>query len=492
MTNDMAVLREYTQRNSEGAFAALVTRHVNLVYSVALRQVRDPHLAEEITQAVFVILARKAKSLNAKTILAGWLCRTTRYASANALTIQRRRQHREQEAYMQSTLNESKSDTWTQIAPLLDTALAHLGETDHNAIVLRFFEGKSMKEVGAALGANEEAAKKRVNRAVEKLQKFFLKRGVTSTTATLVGAISANSIQAAPVMLAKATTTVALTKGTAASTSTLTLIKGTLKFMAWAKMKTSIIVGVGALLAVGTTTVTVKKIEAYHAYRDSWRVVNINSAIVDQTPPQVRILPTKFRKGENNLAENNSGTKWVGINMPISVIAWVAYEWSPARVVFVTPPQQDKYDFLTTLPQGAYAALQRELKNTLGFVGQRETREVDVLVLKVRNPGASGLKPPIAGSENDWSSPGHYICDDRALSSDSPPYLGLTRFLEQAFDTPVIDQTGLTQHFSIDLKWQPQPTRAAALKAVAPAGDVLDHCWRVSNLCPVASKSKCW
>ncbi|HEY1718822.1 MAG TPA: sigma factor [Verrucomicrobiae bacterium] len=99
MTDDMALLREYARRNSEEAFAALVSRHVNLVYSVALRQVRDPHLAEEITQAVFIILARKAESLNAKTVLSGWLCRTARYASANALTIQRRRQHREQEAY---------------------------------------------------------------------------------------------------------------------------------------------------------------------------------------------------------------------------------------------------------------------------------------------------------------------------------------------------------------------------------------------------------
>src|ERR1700735_2135241 len=102
MTDDVALLREYTQSHSEEAFAALVSRHIHLVYSVALRQVRDPHLAEEITQAVFVILARKAGSLCSKTILAGWLCRTARYASANALTIQRRRQLREQEAYMQS------------------------------------------------------------------------------------------------------------------------------------------------------------------------------------------------------------------------------------------------------------------------------------------------------------------------------------------------------------------------------------------------------
>jgi RNA polymerase sigma factor (sigma-70 family) len=207
MTDDMTLLREYAQRNSEEAFATLVSRHVNLVYSVALRQVRDTHLAEESTQAVFIILARKAKSLGDNTILSGWLCRTARYASANALTIQRRRQHREQEAHMQSVLNESESDAWTQIAPLLDRALAQLGETDHNAIVLRFFEGRNFNEVGAALGASEDAAKKRVARAVEKLRKFFTKRGVTFSAAVIASAVSANSVQAAPVGLAQKTIT---------------------------------------------------------------------------------------------------------------------------------------------------------------------------------------------------------------------------------------------------------------------------------------------
>src|ERR1039457_5328562 len=132
ITDDMALLREYARRNSEEAFTMLVSRHINLVYSVALRQVRDPHLAEDITQAVFIILARKADSLGSKTILPGWLCRTARYASANALTIQRRRQRREQEAHMQSMLNEpTTGDTWTQIAPLLDTAMEKLGPKDH-------------------------------------------------------------------------------------------------------------------------------------------------------------------------------------------------------------------------------------------------------------------------------------------------------------------------------------------------------------------------
>jgi RNA polymerase sigma factor (sigma-70 family) len=208
MNDDLALLREYARNNSEKAFAALVSRHINLVYSVALRQVRDPHLAEEITQAVFIILARKADSLGDKTILSGWLCRTARYASANALTIQRRRQNREQEAFMQSQLDdvshpsEVTTETWHQIAPLLDGAMEKLGHKDHNALVLRFFENKTFAEVGATLGASEDAAKMRVNRALEKLRKFFTKRGVSSTTAIIAGTISANSIQAAPITLA--------------------------------------------------------------------------------------------------------------------------------------------------------------------------------------------------------------------------------------------------------------------------------------------------
>ncbi|MGA9449718.1 MAG: sigma-70 family RNA polymerase sigma factor, partial [Verrucomicrobiia bacterium] len=273
--DDLTLLREYARHNSEEAFAALVSRHVNLVFSVALRQVRDPHLAEEITQAVFIILARKADSLGNKTILPGWLCRTARYASANALTIQRRRQHREQEAFMQSQLDqpdlsrrsETEADeTWNQISPLLDGALEQLGQKDHDALVLRYFENKNFAEVGTALGASEDAAKMRVNRALEKLRKFFTKRGVSSTTAIIAGTISTNSVQAAPVALAKSVTAVAIAKGAAASVSTLTLIKGALNLMAWAKAKTAIVMGAGVLVVAGVTTVAIDKIQEPKTY----------------------------------------------------------------------------------------------------------------------------------------------------------------------------------------------------------------------------------
>jgi RNA polymerase sigma factor (sigma-70 family) len=261
MNDDLTLLQEYARLNSEEAFAALVSRHVNLVYSVALRQVRDPHLAEEITQAVFIILARKASSLGPKTILSGWLCRTARYASANALTIQRRRQRREQEAYMQSQFDqpqaglsrrsEAEAETWPHIAPLLETAMEKLGQKDHDALVLRFFEGRNFREIGAALGASEDAAKMRVNRALDKLRKFFTKRGVSSTTAIIAGAISANSIQAAPVALAKTVMAVVITKGAAASASSLLLASKTLKMLTVMKFKAMAIAGATILLATG-------------------------------------------------------------------------------------------------------------------------------------------------------------------------------------------------------------------------------------------------
>jgi RNA polymerase sigma factor (sigma-70 family) len=258
MSDDITLLREYAQYNSEEAFAALVSRYVNLVYSVALRDVQDPYLAEEITQAVFIILARKAESFDSKVVLSGWLCRTARYAGANALTIERRRQTREQEAYMQSVFNKPESDAWTQIAPLLGGAMEQLGKKDYDAVVLRFFEGKSFQEIGIVLGASENAAKKRVGYALEKLRKFFFKHGIASTTATIAVALSTNSVHAAPVTLAKVATTVALAKGATASASTITLIKGALKVMAWTNVKTTIGASMAVVLAAGTTALVVQ------------------------------------------------------------------------------------------------------------------------------------------------------------------------------------------------------------------------------------------
>src|SRR5215475_782521 len=145
---DIDLLRDYTRRNSEQAFAELVRRHIDLVYSAALRHVTIPAHAEEIAQAVFVILARKADRLRPNTILDAWLYQTTRLTALSFLRGERRRQFREQEAYLQSSLHEpDNTSTWNQLAPLLDEAMAQLGKTDREALVLRFFKEKTLGEV---------------------------------------------------------------------------------------------------------------------------------------------------------------------------------------------------------------------------------------------------------------------------------------------------------------------------------------------------------
>jgi RNA polymerase sigma factor (sigma-70 family) len=251
---DMELLRQYADRNSDEAFAALVARHVNLVYAAALRKTGNADAAGEITQAVFIILAQKAGRLSQRTILSGWLYQTTRLTAANFLRTEIRRVRREQEAYMQSLVNETEPELWPQMAPLLEDAMGRLGEMDRNAIALRFFEGKSFQEVGAAFGASENAAKKRVAHALEKLHRYFSKHGVSSTTDALAGAISANSAPAAPVGLAT-TITATVIKGPAVAASTLALVKGTLKVMTWIKLKIALGVAAAALLAGGAMTV---------------------------------------------------------------------------------------------------------------------------------------------------------------------------------------------------------------------------------------------
>jgi RNA polymerase sigma factor (sigma-70 family) len=234
-----------------------------LVYSAALRQASNPSHAEEITQAVFILLARKAKSLSPKTVLSGWLYHAARLTTANLIKREIRRQRREQEMYMQ-TLTEPDVSLWEQVSPLLDEAMGRLGEKDRNAIVLRFFENRTPQEVAAALKLNETTARKRVSRALEKLRTLFAKRGVILTAAIIAGTISGNSVQAAPAALANSATAIAIAKGVAVSTSTLTLVKGALKIMAWSKAKTAVVATIAVILTAGTTTLVIKAIHAPH------------------------------------------------------------------------------------------------------------------------------------------------------------------------------------------------------------------------------------
>ncbi|HLP76737.1 MAG TPA: sigma-70 family RNA polymerase sigma factor, partial [Candidatus Paceibacterota bacterium] len=248
---DWQLINDFVTRGSELAFRQLVNRHLALVHSAALRQVRDTQLAQEVTQAVFILLARKAGGFSKATVLPGWLFRTTRFVATRALRSEIRRQRREQEAVQMQQIS-SSDENWRVIAPLLDEAMARLGEKDRAAMILRFFDEKPFGEVGAALGISEEAARKRVARSLETLRTFFSQRGVVVPAVVIGGLLSANAAKAASPELARTIASVTLSKTGAATATHTVLVRETLN--AW-RMTKLVWFGIGCVLFVAALLV---------------------------------------------------------------------------------------------------------------------------------------------------------------------------------------------------------------------------------------------
>ena len=244
--NDHALLREYADAGSQTAFGQLVERHVALVYSAARRRLGDAHLAEDATQQVFLRLARKARDLPPSVIVSGWLYRTGGLVASEIARHEQRRRERETRAAQ--AMNDTATDaTWREIEPLLEEAMDHLGNTDRDAVILRYFENKSLREVGTALGVTDDAAQKRLSRALEKLRAFLARRGKTVAGGALAGAITTGAIQAAPAGLAQSVATFVFSSAAvAATTSTL----GSLMTLVSAKTIVTGAVALGAATAL--------------------------------------------------------------------------------------------------------------------------------------------------------------------------------------------------------------------------------------------------
>jgi RNA polymerase sigma factor (sigma-70 family) len=248
--SDAQLLRAYAERRSDAAFAELVRRHIDLVHSAARRMVGDAHLAEDVTQATFLALAKSAAPLTERAVLAGWLHRTAQNIAAQTVRTDVRRRVREQEAAAMNELLAASPDAdWEQIAPHLDAALGELTEPERDAVMLRYFQRQTARDMAQTLGISDEAAQKRVSRAVDRLREFLTKRGVTVGASGLAVVISANAVQAAPVGLALTITTAATLAGTTlATTATVTATKA---IAMTALQKTVVTATIAVLAGVG-------------------------------------------------------------------------------------------------------------------------------------------------------------------------------------------------------------------------------------------------
>lgn len=261
--SDEELLHAYRIRGSETAFAELVRRHVAAVHAAALRQTGNSHLAEEVTHAVFLQLARKAASLRPNVVLLGWLLRAARYAAIDAVRSETRRQRREAEFLAMHNLEtdsgEHDSETlWSRVAPLLDEALLKLRAVDRDALLLRFFQNKSLTAVGAALGIPEDAARKRVQRALERLHSQLQKNGVTTVAATLPGLLSTRAVPVCDAHLAHSATQTALSTPATSTVPVSGLAAGVGRRMFMAGLRPWV-VGASVLLAGASGTALVSR-----------------------------------------------------------------------------------------------------------------------------------------------------------------------------------------------------------------------------------------
>jgi RNA polymerase sigma factor (sigma-70 family) len=340
---DTELLRRYAAEKSDPAFAALVERHLDLVYSAALRRVGgDAHAAADVAQQVFVDLARHAATLSRGVVLPAWLYATTRNIAVDFVRTEQRRRVREKEAYMRQELNghDRPVDEWERLRPLLDGAMDELGARDREAVLLRFFARRPFAEIGRALATSEDAARMRVDRALEKLRALLARRGVTSTAVALGALIANEAAAAAPAGLAANVSCAALAAGEGGSaTVTLLQFMSITKFIATA-------VGMMVLLSVGVA------VREWADNRVAQTALATSTAEMNRLAAQSRVLAGQVADSEKALAALEQASQ-------PSTVAPAA----PAAGVTPTDPTQNGRNFLSLHPEAGRLVVESQRLN---------------------------------------------------------------------------------------------------------------------------------
>jgi RNA polymerase sigma factor (sigma-70 family) len=368
---DCDLLKAYAETKSEEAFAELVRKHIDLVFSAALRQVGgDVHLAQDVTQSVFNDLARKAGSLSARVILGGWLYTSARYAAARIVRTEQRRRLRERESqFMNEPFTNDVPPDWEQLQTALDEAMHDLKEADRNAIVLRYFQGSSFEDVGQKIGASADGARMRVDRAIEKLRKSLAKRGVVSTGAALAFLLAEESVIAAPVGLAGVVSSSAM--GAAATTGISTTI---IQFMAMTKLQAGVV-------AVAVAALTVPLVLQHQSNQ---RLERSNQVLAQRNSEiEGEIAPLKQEIGRLNGLVTQNAAKANPSNEVFQLrgeVARLREEARQAKASAVTDPTKDENATMRTLR--SLSAKAEQLKKRLAETPESQIPELAVLTEK--------------------------------------------------------------------------------------------------------------
>src|SRR5688572_1360274 len=300
MSEDNALLREYCRQDSSAAFAELVKRHLPTVYAGALRRVRgNQPLAEDVTQQVFVALARSASALETHPALGGWLHTTTRNIAAQAVRSEVRRTKREKESFEMLLANHSQvpSDQLS-IQPMIDEALDALNDSDRTAVILRFFQGKTLAEIGTALQVTDNAARMRIDRALERMGRYLNQRGITSTAAALGAALTTQAAIRVPSALEARTIAAVLAAKTGGVTcGALFAIMATTKYLITA----AAILGVGGValfLAAQNTALREELAIAHLELKKAGSARSVTSKLERVTSPATPISAESIARAE--------------------------------------------------------------------------------------------------------------------------------------------------------------------------------------------------
>ena len=301
--DDFELLERYARARDEAAFAEVVRRYLNLVYSAAVRRVGDRHLAEDVTQAVFVILAKKAKSVrSSRPPLSAWLLTTVKYAAANALKIEaRRRKHEEASAQLATargacSANPSDVIVWQELASQLDDAVLKLPAADRQAILMRYFEDRPVAEIAAALSVSEGAASMRLNRSVERLRQRLAKAGAAMApagAAAFATMLAAHAVNAAPAGLMQSTLAASVggaAAGVAGAGASAAIAKGAITMMTWTKTKIAAAVVAAAVLGTGTVW-TINTADAQQPAEKADATTAVAEEETDQDKPSLVTAP---------------------------------------------------------------------------------------------------------------------------------------------------------------------------------------------------------